>query len=163
MRNKAHNHPVAVYHTTISILLHMVLYVAIIAMFTYCLMKVDYLGAQLLFGTLIAAMILPIVHILRHTHDRIIVTSSHLSLTNVEARSKQEKWKTVKKAILPWSNIKDISPDYEIKITKSVIIQKQVIVTLRNNTKYYIDSDLYDVFFLENKLKAHWHRFSNQK
>jgi hypothetical protein len=108
-------------------------------------------------------MILPIVHILRHTHDRIIVTPSHLSLTNVEARSKQEKWKTVKNAILPWGNIKDISPDYDIKITKSVIIQKQVIVTLRNNTKYYIDSDLYDVFFLENKLKAHWHRFSNQK
>ena len=65
---------------------------------------------------------------------------------------------TVQKAILPWGDIKDISPNYGIKLTN---LQKQVIVTLRSGTQYFIDSNLYDVFFLERKLKTHWHRFRN--
>jgi hypothetical protein len=103
-------------------------------------------------------MILPIVHTLRHTKDRIVITPSHLSLTNITTRSKHGDWKTVQKAILPWGDIKDISPNYGIKLTN---LQKQVIVTLRSGTQYFIDSDLYDVLFLEHKLKSHWRRFRN--
>ena len=158
MKNKSHKRPTAVYRTTVSILLYMVLYLAIIALFTSIIVLSDNLAAKLVSGALALAMILLIVHTLRHTKDRIVVTPSHLSLTNITTRSKHGDWKTVQKAILPWGDIKDISPNYGIKLTN---LQKQVIVTLRSGTQYFIDSDLYDVFFLERKLKTHWHRFRN--
>ena len=158
MKNKSHKRPTAVYRTTVSILLHMVLYVAIIALFTSIIVLSDNLAAKLVSGALALAMILLIVHTLRHTKDRIVVTPSHLSLTNITTRSKHGDWKTVQKAMLPWGDIKDISPNYGIKLTN---LQKQVIVTLRSGTQYFIDSDLYDVLFLEHKLKSHWRRFRN--
>ena len=158
MKNKSHKRPTAVYRTTVSILLYMVLYLAIIALFTSIIVLSDSLAAKLVSGALALVMILPIVHTLRHTKDRIVVTPSHLSLTNITTRSKHGDWKTVQKAMLPWGDIKDISPNYGIKLTN---LQKQVIVTLRSGTQYFIDSDLYDVFFLEHKLKSHWRRFRN--
>ena len=159
MKNKSHKRPTAVYRTTVSILLYMVLYLAIIALFTSIIVLSDNLAAKLVSGALALAMILLIVHTLRHTKDRIVVTPSHLSLTNIATRSKRGEWKTVQKAILPWGDIKDISPNYGIKLTN---LQKQVIVTLRSGTQYFIDSDLYDVLFLEHKLKSHWRRFRNR-
>ena len=158
MKNKSHKRPTAVYRTTVSILLYMVLYLAIIALFTSIIVLSDNLAAKLVSGALALVMILPIVHTLRHTKDRIVVTPSHLSLTNIATRSKRGEWKTVQKAMLPWGDIKDISPNYGIKLTN---LQKQVIVTLRSGTQYFIDSDLYDVFFLEHKLKSHWRRYRN--
>ena len=159
MKSRSHKRPTAVYRTTVSILLYMVLYLAIIALFTSIIVLSDSLAAKLVSGAMALAMILPIVHTLRHTKDRIVVTPSHLSLTNIATRSKQGDWKTVQKAILPWGDIKDISPNYGIKLTN---LQKQVIVTLRSGTQYFIDSDLYDVLFLEHKLKSHWRRFRNR-
>lgn len=159
MNRNPHERPAAVYRTTVSILLYMVLYLAIIALFTSIIVLSDNLAAKLVSGALALVMILPIVHTLRHTKDRIVVTPSHLSLTNITTRPKHGDWKTVQKAILPWGDIKDISPNYDIKLTNHVTIQKQVLVTLRSGTQYFIDSDLYDVLFLERKLKAHWHRF----
>ena len=158
MKNKSHKRPTAVYRTTVSILLYMVLYLAIIALFTSIIVLSDSLADKLVSGALALFMILPIINTLRHTKDRIVVTPSHLSLTNIATRSKQGDWKTVQKAILPWGDIKDISPNYDIKLTN---LQKQVIVTLRSGTQYFIDSDLYDVLFLEHKLKSHWRRFRN--
>ena len=158
MKNKSHKRPTAVYRTTVSILLYMVLYLAIIALFTSIIVLSDNLAAKLVSGALALVMILPIVHTLRHTKDRIVITSSYLSLTNITTRSKRGDWKTVQKAILPWGDIKDISPNYGIKLTN---LQKQVIVTLRSGTQYFIDSDLYDVLFLEHKLKSHWRRYRN--
>ncbi len=159
MTNKSHKRPTAVYRTTVSILLYMVLYLAIIALFTSIIVLSDNLAAKLVSGAMALVMILPIVHTLRHTKDRIVITSSYLSLTNITTRSKRGDWKTVQKAILPWGDIKDISPNYGIKLTN---LQKQVIVTLRSGTQYFIDSDLYDVLFLEHKLKSHWRRFRNR-
>lgn len=158
MKSRSHKRPTAVYRTTVSILLYMVLYLAIIALFTSIIVLSDNLAAKLVSGAMALVMILPIINTLRHTKDRIVVTPSHLSLTNIATRSKQGDWKTVQKAILPWGDIKDISPNYGIKLTN---LQKQVIVTLRSGTQYFIDSDLYDVFFLEHKLKSHWRRFRN--
>ena len=159
MKNKSHKRPTAVYRTTVSILLYMVLYLAIIALFTSIIVLSDNLAAKLVSGAMALVMILPIINTLRHTKDRIVVTPSHLSLTNITTRSKRGDWKTVQKAILPWGDIKDISPNYGIKLTN---LQKQVIVTLRSGTQYFIDSNLYDVFFLEHKLKSHWRRFRNR-
>ena len=122
MKNKSHKRPTAVYRTTVSILLYMVLYLAIIALFTSIIVLSDNLAAKLVSGAMALVMILPIVHTLRHTKDRIVVTPSHLSLTNITTRSKQGDWKTVQKAILPWGDIKDISPNYGIKLTN---LQKQ--------------------------------------
>jgi hypothetical protein len=161
MKRNPHERPAAVYRTTVSILLYMVLYAALTALFLYIMLKADGMAAKLVSGVLALVMILPIVHTLRHTKDRIIVTPSHLSLTNIKTRPKNGDWKRVQKAILPWGDIKDISPNYDVKLTNHVTIQKQVIVTLRSGTQYFIDSDLYDVFFLERKLKTHWHRFRN--
>ena len=159
MKNKSHKRPTAVYRTTVSILLYMVLYLAIIALFTSIIVLSDNLAAKLVSGAMALVMILPIINTLRHTKDRIVVTPSHLSLTNITTRSKHGDWKTVQKAMLPWGDIKDISPNYGIKLTN---LQKQVIVTLRSGTQYFIDSDLYDVLFLEHKLKSHWRRFRNR-
>lgn len=159
MDRNPHELPAAVYRTTVRILLYMVLFAAITVLFLYIMMKADGMAAKLVSGALALVMILPIVHILRHTKDRIVVTPTHLSLTNIATRSKRGEWKTVQKAILPWGDIKDISPNYDIKLTNHVTIQKHVLVTLHNGTLYLIDSDLYDVLFLERKLKAHWHRF----
>lgn len=159
MKSRSHKRPTAVYRTTVSILLYMVLYVAIIALFTSIIVLSDNLAAKLVSGAMALVMILPIVHTLRHTKDRIVVTPSHLSLTNITTRSKHGDWKTVQKAMLPWGDIKDISPNYGITLTN---LQKQVIVTLRSGTQYFIDSDLYDVLFLEHKLKSHWRRFRNR-
>lgn len=158
MKSRSHKRPTAVYRTTVSILLYMVLYLAIIALFTSIIVLSDSLAAKLVSGALALAMILLIVHTLRHTKDRIVVTPSHLSLTNITTRSKHGDWKTVQKAMLPWGDIKDISPNYGITLTN---LQKQVIVTLRSGTQYFIDSDLYDVLFLEHKLKSHWRRYRN--
>ena len=158
MKSRSHKRPTAVYRTTVSILLYMVLYVAIIALFTSIIVLSDNLAAKLVSGAMALVMILPIINTLRHTKDRIVVTPSHLSLTNITTRSKHGDWKTVQKAILPWGDIKDISPNYGITLTN---LQKQVIVTLRSGTQYFIDSDLYDVLFLEHKLKSHWRRFRN--
>lgn len=158
MNRNPHERPAAVYRTTVSILLYMLLFAALTALFLYIMMKADDMAAKLVSGALALVMILPIVHILRHTKDRIVVTPTHLSLTNIATRSKRGEWKTVQKAILPWGDIKDISPNYGIKLTN---IQKQVTVTLRSGTQYFIDSDLYDVLFLEHKLKSHWRRFRN--
>ena len=158
MKSRSHKRPTAVYRTTVSILLYMVLYLAIIALFTSIIVLSDNLAAKLVSGAMALVMILPIINTLRHTKDRIVVTPSHLSLTNITTRSKHGDWKTVQKAILPWGDIKDISPNYGIKLTN---LQKQVIVTLRSGTQYFIDSDLYDVLFLEHKLKSHWRRFRN--
>ena len=158
MKSRSHKRPTAVYRTTVSILLYMVLYLAIIALFTSIIVLSDNLAAKLVSGALALVMILPIITTLRHTKDRIVVTPSHLSLTNITTRSKHGDWKTVQKAILPWGDIKDISPNYGIKLTN---LQKQVIVTLRSGTQYFIDSDLYDVLFLEHKLKSHWRRYRN--
>ena len=161
MNRKPHERPTTVYRTTVSIILYMVLYVALTTLFLYIMMKADGMDAKLVSGALALAMILPIVHTLRHTKDRIVVTPSHLSLTNITTRSKHGDWKTVQKAILPWGDIKDISPNYDIKLTNHLTIQKQVTVTLRSGTQYFIDSDLYDVLFLEHKLKSHWRRYRN--
>lgn len=158
MKSRSHKRPTAVYRTTVSILLYMVLYLAIIALFTSIIVLSDSLADKLVSGALALFMILPIINTLRHTKDRIVITSSYLSLTNITTRSKRGEWKTVQKAILPWGDIKDISPNYGIKLTN---LQKQVIVTLRSGTQYFIDSDLYDVLFLEHKLKSHWRRFRN--
>lgn len=158
MKSRSHKRPTAVYRTTVSILLYMVLYLAIIALFTSIIVLSDNLAAKLVSGALALVMILPITNTLRHTKDRIVVTPSHLSLTNIATRSKRGEWKTVQKAMLPWGDIKDISPNYGIKLTN---LQKQVIVTLRSGTQYIIDSDLYDVLFLEHKLKSHWRRYRN--
>ena len=162
MNRNPHERPTTVYRTTVSIILYMVLYVALTTLFLYIMMKADGMDAKLVSGALALAMILLIVHTLRHTKDRIVITPSHLSLTNITTRSKHGDWKTVQKAILPWGDIKDISPNYDIKLTNHLTIQKQVTVTLRSGTQYFIDSDLYDVLFLEHKLKSHWRRFRNR-
>ena len=161
MKNKSHKRPTVVYRTTISILRYMVLYLAIIALFTSIIVLSDNLAAKLVSGAMALVMILPIVHTLRHTKDRIVVTPSHLSLTNITTRSKHGDWKTVQKAILPWGDIKDISPNYDIKLTNHLTIRKRLIVTLRRGTQYFIDSDLCDVLFLDHKLKSHWRRYRN--
>ena len=159
MKSRSHKRPTAVYRTTVSILLYMVLYLAIIALFTSIIVLSDSLADKLVSGALALFMILPIINTLRHTKDRIVITSSYLSLTNITTRSKRGDWKTVQKAMLPWGDINDISPNYGITLTN---LQKQVIVTLRSGTQYFIDSDLYDVLFLEHKLKSHWRRFRNR-
>lgn len=158
-----HNHPVAVYHTTISILLHMVLYLAVIALFAYAVIQTDSLFAKILLCILLLSLIpAAIIPLLKHTKDRIIISPQYLSLTNVDTFSKQGRLTTVKKVQLPWGDIRDISSNFSIHTGKSIHIQKQVVLTHRNGMRYIIDPDLYDVVFLERKLKSFWHRFDNR-
>lgn len=146
--------PVAVYKTTVSIILYELIYWGVIALFVYVVFVIDVLWAQILLGVCIAFALWGCVLLLRHTKDRIIITPKQLTLMNIYSKTKQGKWSFASKADIPWNKIKDITSEFDIQIYSRVNIHKEVLVTLYNGTQYCIDSDLYDVFFLERKLNA---------
>ena len=154
--------PVAVYKTTISIILYELLYFGVIALFGFVIFKIDVLWAQILLGVCIVITLAGCVMMLRHTKDRIVITSKQLSLTNVYSKTKQGKWSSTPEAIIPWNRIKDISSEFNIYIYNRINIHKEVLVTIHNDTQYSIDSDLYDVFFLERKLRTFWKEYKRK-
>ena len=81
---------------------------------------------------------------------------------NVDAKKKRGQWKVKPRAVISWYEIKDITSHFDIQINKSVSIHKQVHVVLRDGTIYSIDADMYNVLFLERKLKAFWQQFNKK-
>ncbi len=160
--SSAHEKPVAVYRTTVSIILYEVMYLAFAAGCVYVIFLLDELWGQLLLGILVVTLLWLGVDLLKYLNDRIVVTPSHLSLPNVDTRTKMGKESITAKAIIPWYKIKDIKVNFNITSTNRVNIQKKVLVILCNETIYSIDSDLYDVLFLERKLKAYWLQFNKK-
>lgn len=157
-----HEKPVAVYRTTVSILLYEVLYVAFAAFWGYIAFKIDVLWAQILCGFIVVMTLWGCVHLLKYRNDRIIVTPSHLSLPNVEKKTKQAQYSVSAKAVLPWSDIKDITSNINLHASNRVSVHMQVTVIMRGGTTYNIDSDMYDTFFLGHKLKAFWQRYDKK-
>ncbi|MBR4773192.1 MAG: hypothetical protein IK010_02035 [Bacteroidales bacterium] len=162
MKNFYHEKPVAVYRTTVSIILYEVMYLAFAAGCVYVIFLLDELWGQLLLGILVVTLLWLGVDLLKYLNDRIVVTPSHLSLPNVDTRTKMGKESITAKAIIPWYKIKDIKVNFNITSTNRVNIQKKVLVILCNETIYSIDSDMYDVFFLKRKLKAFWQQFNKK-
>ena len=160
--SSAHEKPVAVYRTTVSIILYEVMYLAFAAGCVYVIFLLDELWGQLLLGILVVTLLWLGVDLLKYLNDRIVVTPSHLSLPNVDTRTKMGKESITAKAIIPWYKIKDIKVNFNITSTNRVNIQKKVLVILCNETIYSIDSDLYDVLFLECKLKSYWLQFNKK-
>lgn len=160
--SSAHEKPVSVYRTTVSIILYEVMYLAFAAGCVYVIFLLDELWGQLLLGILVVTLLWLGVDLLKYLNDRIVVTPSHLSLPNVDTRTKMGKECITAKAIIPWYKIKDIKVNFNITSTNRVNIQKKVLVILCNETIYSIDSDLYDVLFLERKLKAYWLQFNKK-
>ncbi len=162
MKNFYHEKPVAVYRTTVSIIFYEVMYLAFAAGCVYVIFLLDELWGQLLLGILVVTLLWLGVDLLKYLNDRIVVTPSHLSLPNVDTRTKMGKESITAKAIIPWYKIKDIKVNFNITSTNRVNIQKKVLVILCNETIYSIDSDMYDVFFLKRKLKAFWQQFNKK-
>lgn len=163
MKNKLpHENPVAVYRTTISIILFEIMYLAAAMGCGYIVFQIDVLWAQLLLGFLAVMILWACRDLLKYRNDRIVVTPSHLSLPNVDTRTKMGKESITAKAIIPWYKIKDIKVNFNITSTNRVNIQKKVLVILCNETIYSIDSYMYDVFFLKRKLKAFWQQFNKK-
>ena len=157
-----HEKPVAVYRTTISIILFEILYLAAAIGCGYIVFQIDVLWAQLLLGFLAVMILWACRDLLKYRNDRIVVTPSHLSLPNVETRTKKGKHTLARKAIIPWHDIKDISFTIDVKKSNSVRIRKLVFVILNDKTQYTIDAELYDVFFLERKLKSFWQQYGKK-
>ena len=155
--------PVAVYKTTVSIILCELLYLAFIVLLGYVVFVIDVLWAQILLGVCIAAALWGCVRLLRHTKDRIVVTPKQLTLSNIYTKAKQDKWSLASKANIPWNKIKDISSEFDIRTYNRINIHKEVLVTLYNGTCYCINSELYDVLFLEIKLNAFREEYGKKK
>ena len=161
--NLAHGKPVAIYRTTISIIIFEMMYLALVMVCGYIIFQVDIIWIKLL-GIIMAMVTLwACVQFLKRLKDRIVVTPSHLSLPNVEKQSKQEKHAVVQKVIIPWHDIEDINYTIEVKGDSKISIQRRVYIVLRNKTKYIIDPDFYDVFFLGPKLKSFWQQYGEKR
>ena len=158
---ETHIRPAAIYKTHVSILLQLLLYGAAIAEFVLPIIKTDVLWAKILSGVAIACILWAVIHILRYWNDRIIVSPAHLSIPHVAKKTRNGEWGEVGKAVIPWNDIRDISSQFNVHIANRVCIQKEVIIRLKGGILYSIDSDIYDVFFLERKLKVFWHKYSN--
>ena len=161
--NLTDKQPLAVYKTTISIILYELIYVGFIALFGYIVFMIDVLWAQILLGVCIAFALWGCVSLLRHTKDRIVITPKQLTLMNIYSKAKQGKWSLASKVDIPWNKIKDISSEFDINIYNRLNIHKEVLVTLHNGTCYCIDSDLYDVLFLKIKLESFLELYGKKK
>ncbi len=161
MAQKTHIRPAAIYKTHVSILFQLLLYGAAIAVFVLPIIKTDVLWAKILSGVAIACILWAVIHILRYWNDRIIVSPAHLSISHVAKKTRNGEWGEVGKAVIPWNDIRDISSQFNVHIANRVCIKKEVIIRLKGGILYSIDSDIYDVFFLERKLKTFWHKYSN--
>lgn len=160
MMKKNGNRPTAIYKTKVSIVLHLILYGAAIAVFILPFIKTDVLWAKILCGGVIACILWGACNILRFWNDRIIVAPTHLSISHVAKKTLNGKWTVVSKAVINWNDIRDISSQFDISITNHVHIQKEVFIRLRGGTQYCIESDLYDVILLEHKLKKYWQQYA---
>jgi hypothetical protein len=157
-----HEKPVAVYRTTISIILFEILYLAAAIGCGYIVFQIDVLWAQLLLGFLAVMILWACRDLLKYRNDRIVVTPSHLSFPNVETRTKKGKHTFARKVIIPWHDIKDITFTINVEKPNSVRIRKLVFVILNDKMQYTIDAELYDVFFLERKLKSFWQQYGKK-
>ncbi len=155
--------PLAVYKTTVSIILSELIYLGVIALLGYVVFVIDVLWAQILLGVCIAFALWGCLLLLRHTKDRIIITPKQLTLSNIYSKTEQGKWSSTPEAVIPWNIIKDISSGFDINIYNRINIHKEILVTLYDETQYCIDSDLYDVFFLERKLNAFREEFRKKQ
>ena len=158
---ETHIRPAAIYKTHVSILIQLLLYGPGIAVFVLPIIYSDVLWVKILCGVVIAFLLWVAVHLLRYWNDRIIVSPAHLSIPHVAKKTRNGEWGEVGKAVIPWNDIRDISSQFDVSVTNHLSIQKEVIIRLKGGILYSIDSDLYDVFFLERKLKAFWHKYSN--
>lgn len=164
MDNISNEHPVAVYKTTVSIILYEILYLGVSALFVYIILSTKILWAQILSGVCATLLLVACIQTLKHAKGRIVVTQRNLTLTNIYTKTKHGKWRNARKVDIPWHDIIDFYSDFDIYMTYSFInIHKKVMVKLRNGTRYCIDSDLYDVFFLKRKLKTFWKEFDKKK
>lgn len=161
MAQETHIRPAAIYKTHVSILLQLLLYGSAIAVFVLPIIYSDVLWVKILCGVVIAFLLWVAVHLLRYWNDRIIVSPAHLSIPHVAKKTRNGEWGEVGKAVIPWNDIRDIFSQFNVHISNRVCIQKEVIIRLKGGVRYCIESDLYDVFFLERKLKAFWHKYSN--
>ena len=161
--NLNNEQPVAVYKTTVSIILYELIYWGVIALLGYIVFIIDVLWAQMLLGVCIAFALWGCIRLLRHTKDRIVITPKQLTLMNIYSKTKQGKWSLASKADIPWNKIKDITSELDIQIYSRVNIHKEVLVMLHNGTCYCIDSDLYDVLFLKIKLQAFQEEYGKKK
>lgn len=163
MMGKTGNRPTAIYKTKASIVLHLILYGAAIGVFTLPIIKTDVLWAKILCGVVIAYILWAAIRILRFWNDRIVIAPTHLSISHVAKKTRGGNWNVVGKTVIRWDDIRDISSQFDVRITNLIRIQKEVFIRLRGGTQYCIESDLYDVNLLEHKLKAYWHQYAKAK
>lgn len=163
MMKKNGNRPTAIYKTKVSIVLHLILYGAATAVFILPFIKTDVPWAKILCGGVIACILWGACNILRFWNDRIVVAPTHLSISHVAKKTRGGNWTVVGKTVIRWDDIRDISSQFDVRITNHIRIQKEVFIRLRGGTQYCIESDLYDVILLEHKLKAYWHQYAKAK
>ena len=149
--------PIKVYKTTVSIIMIMVLYIGFILLagwliiWAFRLKDIQSLILILCSGVFMFFFVKQMVYYVGYRKDRIVITERHLMVSHCLRQTKKGTWVEAKNVKIPWGSINDIYARWENPTPKS--IRKNVFVSVGKDALYMIDPDVYDVFFLERKLR----------
>ncbi len=92
-------------------------------------------------------------------HEKIVITEQLLTISQCVKQTKSGDWAPVKNVKLQWRDINHIKAQWERPTSKS--IRKNVLVSAGKKDVYMIDPDIFDVFFLEKKLKKYHQQYGS--
>ena len=154
--------PVKVYKTTLSIIMGVVLFTAIIAFLVWVVFSSgEYFWIMLiLMGAMAYFAVDQMIYFIRCRHDSIVITEDQLIISRCAKQKTNGAWKQAKNVKISWRNINRIYAQWEHPTSKS--IRKDIYISVGKygkNELYVIDPDVYDVFFLEKKLQKYQQQY----
>ena len=154
--------PIKVYKSTISAVIGVILYTAIIAILVWVVVSAFSWIMLILMGGMAYPFIKQMIYYIRCRHEQIVITERHLFISQCVKQTRDGDWVPMKDVQLPWSSINNITAQWEHPTSKS--IRKNVLVRVGRNKKkelYMIDPDIFDLFFLERKLQDYLRQFGS--
>ena len=159
-----HTKPVKIYKSTISCVMYVLLFSAGIA---FCIWVAisnfnnDILSwiLALCMGVMAVACVNQMIYYIRCRHEKIVITEQLLTISQCVKQTKNGDWAPVKNVKLQWRDINHIKAQWERPTSKS--IRKNVLVSAGKKDVYMIDPDIFDVFFLEKKLKKYHQQYGS--
>ena len=158
MRLNYQSTPIKIYKTTLSVIMEVTLFVALIAFCVWVIISEFSWIILICMGIMSFFCINQMVYYIRCRHERIVITEQFLIISQCVKQTDSRGWNPVKNVQISWKDINYIMAQWEHPTSKS--IRKNVLVSVRKRGKeevYLIDPDIFDVFFLEKKLQK-YHR-----
>ena len=159
MRLNSDTKPIKVYKTTISTVILVVFYTAMIAFLVWLVISAFSWIMLICTGILAFFCIKQMVYYIRCRHEQIVITERLLIISQCVKQTRKGDWKPVKDVRIPWYDINYIIAQWEQPTSKS--IRKNVLVSVGKKDTYLIDPDIFDVFFLEKKLQKYLCQYGN--